>query len=222
MNGLVSMFLGREFDIFTIISYLLSCALIIFVTLPLHEWAHAFVATKLGDNYPRLSGRLSFNPMVSIDYIGALCIVLFGFGWAKPVQVEMRNFRNPKRDMALTAFAGPLMNLLIAFVFTFIFALLVKFFTLPDMVYYFVLYFILLNISLAVFNMIPIPPLDGSRILTAFLPNRIYYQIMQYERIIAYVFIFLLFFGARLSFISTITNFIYKGFISLAATVVGL
>ncbi|MBR4123865.1 MAG: site-2 protease family protein, partial [Clostridia bacterium] len=96
--------------------YIISSLVVIFLTMPVHEWAHGFAAVKLGDDTPRFQGRLSLNPFAHIDYIGALCILLFGFGWAKPVQVNGRNLRNPKRDMALVALAGPLANIIVAFI----------------------------------------------------------------------------------------------------------
>ena len=114
---MLEMLLSREgFNLQTFLGLLISSAAVIFFTLPVHEWAHGFVATKLGDPTPRYQGRLSLNPLKHIDYVGALCILLVGVGWAKPVQVDMRYFKNPKRDMAITAAAGPLMNLLVSFV----------------------------------------------------------------------------------------------------------
>ena len=92
-------------------------AFVIFCTMPVHEYAHALVASKLGDNTPRLSGRLTLNPMAHIDWIGALMIILVGFGYAKPVPINPRNFKNPKKGMALTAVAGPIANILMAMVF---------------------------------------------------------------------------------------------------------
>mgnify|MGYP006992103760 CR=1 FL=1 len=108
--------LSGEMDFMGAIIYILSTLTVIFLTLPIHEFAHGFTAVKLGDDTPRWQGRLTLNPFAHIDYFGALCILLFGFGWAKPVQVNQRNFRNPKRDMAITAFAGPLSNIIVAFV----------------------------------------------------------------------------------------------------------
>ena len=90
---------------------------VVFCTLPIHEYAHAWMSTRLGDDTARLSGRLTLNPLAHIDPIGAVMILLIGFGYAKPVPVNMRNFKNPKRDMALTALAGPVSNLLMALFF---------------------------------------------------------------------------------------------------------
>ena len=112
---MINRLLSGNIDFISVIIYILSSLAVIFLTLPVHEFAHGFAATKLGDPTPRYQGRMTLNPFAHIDWIGAACILLFGFGWAKPVQVNSNNFRNPKRDMAVTALAGPLSNLIVAF-----------------------------------------------------------------------------------------------------------
>ena len=169
--------------------YALSAFAVILLAMPVHEWAHGFIATKLGDPTPRYQGRLTLNPFAHIDYIGALCIILFGVGWAKPVQINPRNFRNPKVGMAITALAGPVSNILMAGL-----SLLlgnIVYVLLPTTFGLFVMSFFTLvastNIYLAVFNLIPIPPFDGSRILFAILPDKYYWRVMEYERILMFV-----------------------------------
>ena len=160
---------------------------IIFCVLPIHEYAHGFVAHILGDDTARLKGRLTLNPLAHVDPMGALMVLLVGFGYAKPVPVNIGRFKRGKRKqyMALTAFAGPVSNLIMATIFTFLYCLIYhKFLYTNESMVYVALFFSVaaqINISLAVFNLLPIPPLDGSRILNAFLPDRIYYKIMQYE-----------------------------------------
>lgn len=175
---------------------LLARVFIIFCVLPFHEFAHAFVAQKFGDDTARLSGRLTLNPLAHVDPFGALMIIIAGFGYAKPVPVNVGRFKRGKRkqQMALVALAGPVSNIIMAFISMMIFVGIHRITNFSsEMAYYLYLFFFYacsVNISLAVFNLIPIPPLDGSRILNAVLPDKYYYKLMQYERyIIMLVFV---------------------------------
>jgi Zn-dependent protease len=191
---------------------------IIFLILPLHEWAHGFVAHKLGDDTAKRQGRLTFNPIASIDPMGALFILLFGFGWAKPVPVNPNNFKNRRVGMALTALAGPFANLVaglagaLAYVAVIVFTKGMA----PTWLYYCFNFFVSINISLAVFNLIPLPPLDGSKILGAFLPPKIEQQYYKYERIIMLVVFVLLFSGILSTPLYYVQDLCYDGIMWLA------
>lgn len=208
--------LRNGFSIDTLIG-LCASAFVVFCTLPIHEYAHALVATKLGDDTPRLSGRLTLNPMAHIDILGAAMILLVGFGYAKAVPVNPRNFKNPKAGMALTAAAGPISNLLMSIIFILLsnVAFIVYFntndSTVAKVTFLFFFYAAMINISLAVFNLIPIPPLDGSRIIGLFIPNKVYYQIMKYERYIIMVVFLLLAFGWLSTPLSWLTDKVLYG-----------
>jgi len=175
-------------------------ALAALIVLTVHEYSHGYAAYLLGDPTARNLGRLSLNPIKHIDPFGALCMVLFRFGWAKPVPINPRYFKNPKRDFAITALAGPLSNIILGFISAFLYLLVFAIFrnksfesefafNIIDTTLAFLLIFHSINIGIAIFNLIPIPPLDGSRLLTAVLPDRIYYKILQNERKIYIAFI---------------------------------
>ena len=202
-----------------IAQYLITIPAVLLVIM-LHELAHGFAAYKLGDPTAKRMGRLSLNPLRHLDPIGAVCMVLFHFGWAKPVPVDTRYFRNPKRDMAITALAGPLCNLICAFLAVPLYMLISKAYISSAishgtehfgvrmllMVFYLFYYFHAINLGLCLFNLIPLPPLDGSRILFAFLPTRYYFSIMRYERMIAFLLMLFLLTGANFGFLDTIAG----------------
>lgn len=198
-----------------IMSLLLSLPIIL-IALSLHETAHGYVAYRLGDPTARNLGRLTLNPIKHLDPIGFLCMLLAGFGWANPVPINTRNFKKPRRDMALSAAAGPLSNLLLAIIFTALYRLFfavvahvepteanVNIFLAVEIFLY---SGISLNISLAVFNLLPVPPLDGSRLFYVFLPPKYYFGVMKYERYISLAIMFLLFFGILTPVISFVRN----------------
>lgn len=185
---------------------------VVFCTLPVHEYAHAFVADKLGDKTARLSGRLTLNPMAHIDILGAIMILFVGFGYAKPVPVNPRNFKNPKKGMAITALAGPFSNILMAVVFMFLSNVLSLFGNslFVQAFYVFFSFAASINIGLAVFNLIPIPPLDGSRVLELLIPDKYYYKFAQYERYIVIVIFGLIIFGVLDAPLAFLQNHLYS------------
>ncbi len=182
--------------------------LIIFMILPIHEFAHAYCAYKLGDNTALYKGRLTMNPLAHIDIVGAACLLLTGFGWAKPVPVNPLRFKKYRAGMALTALAGPLSNVIVAFFATiglrFAIALnndnymlkngIIYYMsgTNDEPIYYLILllyFFVSVNIGLAIFNLIPIPPLDGSKILSYFTSSKYEKFLYENEMVIKLVFI---------------------------------
>ncbi len=182
--------------------YLLVIRLIVaLIALPIHECAHGYAAYRMGDYTAERQGRLTLNPLAHFDPIGTLAIILFGFGWAKPVPINPLNFENPKKGMMLSSLAGPMSNICLAFLSMVLYKLsyipLYLGFTgaFLSTVQTFLLYMITINITLGVFNLIPIPPLDGSRIATYFLPQHIYFKIMQYENFIFIGLMIALWFG---------------------------
>ena len=158
------------------------------IAIPIHESAHAFVSYKLGDPTARNLGRISLNPAKHFDLLGALFMLLLGFGWAKPVPVNTAYYANKKYLMAVSSLAGPISNFILAFILMIIYKVIYIIFLVhpASVVLYWVVvilqYMITINIILTIFNLLPVPPLDGSGIFLIFLPERIYFGIIKYER----------------------------------------
>ena len=198
---LISLLRG-QLDFTTAVVEILAILVVIFLVLPFHEWAHAVTAMKLGDTSIKYRGRLTLNPLAHVDPFGALALLLFGFGWAKPVPVDPRHFKNPKLYMAITALMGPIANVVAAMagglLLNGIYTFAPEFFFSGGIgmyIYIFLAFYTSVNIRLAVFNLLPIPPLDGSKIMFMFMPDKWIIKFYQYERYISIGLIALLWAG---------------------------
>ena len=183
MHILQSIWRGLDWSVLT---NLLLSVVPALICITLHELAHGYVAYRLGDDTAKRAGRLTLNPLRHIDIMGLLMMIVFKFGWAKPVPVNMWKFKNPKKGMAITAAAGPIANLLIALVFLFLYGFLFALLHRPGRSLNWLLEMLYitayLSVALAIFNIIPIPPLDGSKVLFSCISDRSYTKLMYYER----------------------------------------
>ena len=201
----------------------------IIITVTLHELAHGWVSYKFGDPTPKLDGRLSLNPLHHLDPIGTIALLLVGFGWAKPVHIDPRYYKDAKTGIVWTAFAGPLMNFIIAFVAIFLFNLLLK---VPVSIFsseimtrifiyliYLMQYTALISLGQAIFNLIPLPPLDGSKILYGVLPDSVYFNIMKYENWLSLILFLVLFGGVLNGPLVSIRTIVFDGMNNLCALI---
>lgn len=184
-------------------------ALVLLTAFPIHEFAHGYAAYKMGDNTAKYQGRLTINPFAHMDLWGTIMMLLVGFGWAKPVPINPNNFKNRKVGMALTALAGPMSNFLMAYIAMILCKIVMYTTTLEGVsyqIFYMLYYVVVLNLGLAVFNLLPIPPLDGSRIFNVFLKEETYFKIMRYEQLIFIVLILVMQVGLLSGPLSTLRN----------------
>ncbi len=226
-----------------LISLLLTLPVIL-MALSFHEAAHGFIAYKMGDRTAYNLGRVTMNPLKHLDLMGSLWMLIFGYGWAKPVPINARNFRDPKKGMAFTAIAGPIANLILAVigiifysVITYILTDNIIFFAAGENAFLFKVIVILwnffylmaiMNLTLMVFNLIPIPPFDGSRFFGFFLPPKTYFAIMKYEKytliaVLAISFLCSRFFGFSPAFwvAEKLFNFMADGVLKVISLIFG-
>ncbi len=193
--------------------------MVLFLITPVHEYAHAWTADKLGDPTAGYKGRLTLNPLAHIDLFGGIMILLVGFGWAKPVPVNPGNFKKPRKGMALTALAGPVANLLVAFVAVILFQIYlntcyIRIVNSSSNAYYYLYvalnYFIVINLNLAIFNLLPVPPLDGSKILSYFLPPKADRWMYENQQLCYVIMIVLLYTGILSTPITFLSNKLFN------------
>lgn len=179
-----------------------------------HEYSHAWVANRLGDPTARAEGRLTLNPLAHIDPIGAIMMIIAKFGWSKPVPISEYNFKDPIKGTAITAIAGPISNLLLVIIIWLIykiFVLIIPLTPITEIIFTFLIVLYVVNISLMIFNLIPIPPLDGHKIIRAILPTKLRYS---WEILENYSVIIILIFVLPFSPLSKITESIISSTIS--------
>lgn len=196
-------------DIFEI----LLIAPVAILSIMIHECAHGYAALYMGDNTAKIRGRLTLNPIKHIDIFGLICMILFRFGWAKPVPINPMNFRNRKTGMRLVSLAGVTANMILAVLF----AVLLRIFVMTDLTYLniMLIYGIQLNIGYAVFNLMPFPPLDGSKLLATFLPRKYEYYMYKYEKYIYIVLIALIYTGVLSDIMYPIINGVYSAIMNI-------
>lgn len=192
------------------IKMLILRAVAVLTAISVHEAAHGFVSYLLGDRTAKSMGRVSINPMRHIDPVGALCLLVFGFGWAKPVMVNSFKFKNPKSGMSLVALGGPVANFLLALVGGIVIKILYVTNCNISILWELMIAVISINIGLGVFNLIPIPPLDGSKIFLSLLPSKLYYDIMRYEHIGWILLVIALGLGVLDPILLTVNSFMLK------------
>lgn len=198
----------------------------VIVAMTFHEFAHAWAATKLGDETPRQQGRLSLNPISHIDPVGLICLMLLGFGWGKPVQINPRNFDGKysiSKAEAIVAAAGPIMNFILAFVFLIIYAIfgmtVTTITTTTNVISSILISIISINLGLGVFNLIPIYPLDGAKVLNNFLPCKAKEWLIKNQAILTIIVFAIVFYT---DIIPYITTWVLKGMIWLVDLIIGL
>ena len=202
------------------------------VAITFHEFAHAFAADKLGDDTPRRQGRLTLNPLSHLDPIGSVMLLFAGFGWGKPVEVNPRNYdRRMSMDKAdaIVSIAGPLMNFFIAIVLTLIYCAMYKFLGIKilgsqvlQIIMAIIYYAISINIGLGVFNLIPVPPLDGSKIIKSILPYNARTWFENNERIFEIIFVALWIFGILSMIITPVIQLVFSGVMNLGVMIFGI
>ena len=220
---MLSQLLSGHFTLESIIAEILAVLLIIFLILPFHEWAHAEAAYLLGDKGIKERGRLSLNPLSHLDPVGALFMLLIGFGWAKPVPVDSRYFKNPKLGMGITALMGPVANLVAGFAGLLVYygikcaspSFLVSD-GLGEIVCVFLVFYVQVNVNLAVFNLLPIPPLDGSKILFTVLPDSAVAFFYRYQMVFFAALFILIYTGPLSSLIGFLSGGMLSGMSWLA------
>lgn len=183
------------------------------LALTVHEFAHGYAALKMGDRTAEYSGRLSLNPLHHLDLIGTLCLLVFHFGWAKPVPINPNNFRNPKKGIIVVSLAGPFANFVLAVISGFVLGAMETFAPVNEatrFLYTIVDYCLVLNVGLMVFNLIPVPPLDGSKVLLEFVSYRVRYFVYQYERYIGLLFLVLLYFGILSPVLNFLSGYVFR------------
>ena len=197
---------------------ILYVAPVMLLAIIVHECAHGWVSDKLGDPTPRMSGRLTLNPLKHLDPMGTLCLLVFHMGWANPVPINPYYYKDRKKGLILVSLAGPIANMLLACISILLEGLLLLY--APNTVFFQTLavlfwYSAVLNVGLGVFNLIPIPPLDGSKVLFSFLPDMAYFKLMYYERYGMLLLLALAFIGAGGGFVSALMNTVFRALLTL-------
>ena len=210
------------------LEYIISLVIAVILAMSIHEMAHGLVSYWLGDPTAKLQGRISLNPFAHVDWLGVLCLLLFHFGWAKPVPVDPSYYKDRKTGIIWTSFAGPVANFLLAFVCIFCLILILKlnplflYSNLGSLLESILSMTATLNIGFGLFNLIPVPPLDGSKVLFAFLPDEQYYRFIQGSPFFMLVLVVLIYLGILSQPLSMMQNGIWNAFVQICSSLLGM